>query len=114
MTRPLGDLFAYFISTPYVDAYQHDWDDPDPGYGRPKVDFAQFAKQMSDQAAAWGEQGIGRASLSGYDLPMHDGRHVLAFGTHGDKKYVAVPRAGSVYEVDVIEVDALSDEWDVT
>jgi hypothetical protein len=99
---------SYFISTPYVDAYSHDWE-PD----RPKLDYEAFVSAMRSQAYMWGEQGIGRAAIYGHGIPMHDDEYVLAFGTHGGKKYVATATAQR-YEPKIVEVIDLPNQWDVT
>lgn len=105
-------LDSFFISTPYIDAYQHDWDDVDGSQRVPKVDYAGFVELMQSQAMNWGEQGVGRAALEGREPPMHDERYVLAWGTHGDKSYVAVP--GPNWRCDVVEVSKIPHEWNVT
>lgn len=98
---------SYFISTPYIDAYEHDWEPESP-----KVDLATFTKRMVSQAYSWGETAVGRATLTALRPAMHDGAYVLAFGVHGDQKYVAVSRPGD--RVEVVAVDSYPDEWNVT
>jgi hypothetical protein len=99
---------SYFISTPYVDAYSHDWE-PDS----PKLDYEAFASAMVSQAYQWGETGIGRAVMDGSEIPMHEGEYVLAFGTHGGKKYVATATKQR-FQPNIVEVSYLPNEWDVT
>jgi hypothetical protein len=99
---------SYFISTPYVDAYSHDWE-PD----HPKLTYDEFVKAMQRQAYQWGEMGIGRAAIDGRGIPMHGGEYVLAFGTHGGKKYLATA-TGQRFEPRVVEVSDIPNEWDAT
>ncbi len=103
---------SYFISTPYIDAYQHDWE---ASQNRPKLNYDNFALAMERQASEWGEMGVGRTYLRGYDAAMFDGRYVLAFGVLGEKRYVAVPKQGA-WGYDIVAVGDWQwpQEWDVT
>ena len=105
----MSKLLTYFVTTPYIDAYEHDW-----GPEHPKVDFPGFVKKMTRQAYGWGEQGIGRALVKGNSAPEYDGRLVLAIGIFGDEdKYVAVQRDRGTATVEVVAAD-WPVEWDVT
>ena len=100
---------SYFVTTPYIDAYEHDWE-PE----KPKIDLAAFAKKLEAQAADWGENGIGRAYLNGNEPPMYDGRYVLAIGIFGsDEKWIAVQRERGTWRVEIVKAD-WPVEWDVT
>lgn len=76
----------YFISTPYIDAYQTS----DRYSGFTLIDFDDFVSKMLNQCWDWGEKGIGRALLTNKNLPMHEDHYVLAFGWFGSKNYVMV------------------------
>lgn len=99
-------LLSYFVSTPYIDAYDHDYPP-----SKPQIDYEAFVQKMKGQAYAWGEQGVGRAVIDGLVPATHGDSHVLAFGTHGAKKYVAVATPSGV---SVVEVAEIPNEWDVT
>lgn len=104
----MSDLCSYFITTPYIDAYEHDWL-PE----HPKIDKATFAKKMERQAYEWGEQSIGRALLAGSIPAMYDGRYVLAIGVLDDEKWFAVQDKPGSWRVEIVKGD-WDVEWDVT
>lgn len=102
---------SYFISTPYIDAYEHDFEPT-----HPRLDYAAFCSRMNAQSLMWGEQGLGRALRMGKEPPMYDGRYVLAFGSHDSKKYVALsPSNGEDLGIaNIVEIDSIPEGWDVT
>mgnify|MGYP001575770587 CR=1 FL=1 len=92
---------AYFISSPYIDAYVHDCE-----LSSPKIDYDSFVAKMISQAYEWGEQSVGRSVLNN-EVPAKNGDdYVLAFGTHGGKRYVAVDRRDGLgnHTIQVIEL----------
>lgn len=103
---------SYFITTPYVDAYERDYDSSISG-GKPKITFHHFELAMKAQAYQWGEMGVGRAFITGKTPATRNSRFVLAFGTWNGKSYLALARLGSSYDVDVVEGES-NPEWDVT
>jgi hypothetical protein len=114
MTPSTETAAPYFITTPYIDAYEHDYRPVAGLSGKPMLTFEQFELRMKAQAYSWGEQGIGRALLSGVEPAMHDGRYVLAFGTWDGKSYLAVSgNGGTMYDSEVVEGES-EPEWNVT
>lgn len=103
-------LNSYFISSPYIDAYKQSWE---PSH--PKISFVEFERKMQLQAWDWGEQSVGRATISALEPAMDGEDYVLAFGQFGDKKYVAISSDESEPGcIKVIEVGHIPDEWNVT
>jgi hypothetical protein len=99
----------YFISTPYIDAYQTS----ERYNGFTLIDFDEFHKKMESQCYSWGEQGLGRALLLGKEIPKCGDHYVLAFGRFGEKYYMMV--TFQPYEDDLLIVEGFWDlEWDVT
>jgi len=99
----------FFISTPYIDAYQ------EPGIlGAAYITFKEFEKRMQNQAWQWGEQSIGRRLLKGETPAMNGEEYVLAFGTHGAESYIMVQAPGR--EMELVELEKYWNwgEWDVT
>lgn len=105
----------WFITTPYVDAYEHaHWENF--GYHSP-ISYEEFRAKMFRQASSWGETGIGSAVLRGNDVARTDeGNPVLAIGTWDNKSWVIIPTPGSKwYEVEYNLVEfAWPQEWNVT
>ncbi len=80
---------SWFITTPYVDAYETPWvvnwravDEPE------EITFAEFEERMRGQAARWGGESMLRVAQSGLRAALHDEQPVLAMGIYGVQRYV--------------------------
>lgn len=95
----------WFITTPYIDAYET------PGvWGSPEgaIDFDKFKSMMASQASQWGEQSVGHQVM--FRKPpavLGEGRYVLAMGWWGTDHFVYVDGG-------VEPIDKYPSEWDVT
>lgn len=98
---------AYFMTTPYVDAYSVAWEEDK------QITYDEFVQKMKGQAYQWGESSIGRVVLMGYEMPMYNGEHVLAFGQYDGTPYVAV-HTGADLAIHEVEDKGIGDDWDVT
>lgn len=95
---------TYFITTPYVDAYNRS------EYGSDQyIGFTSFKSMMKEQADTWENELMqitkGDKSL---DHVMYEGKLVRAFGEFGNQHYI--------YTDQLIEVDKniIGKAWDVT
>ena len=94
---------AYFITTPYIDAYVYGGDMSAP------ITYDEFVTQMEMQALSWGEQSVGRAVLGKSPPAMFDTHYVLAMGRWDGRMFIYVNAdGGTVWEEDWLY------EWDVT
>lgn len=106
---------SYFITTPYIDAYDHDYEGVSSlgqlvTHGRPKVTFEEFKQKMRAQASSWGEASVGRTMLDGKTPAQVHDLWVLAMGRWDGKPYVMLAN-GDEYELEEYDYPY---EWDVT
>lgn len=96
-------LGGYFISTPYIDAYNCSDSYQDD------ITFTQFTKMMLEQATTWEKELNDRLNTNAtMQMPLYENEKVLAFGRFNDGHYVFTTKLIKVNKEDIHR------DWDIT